>query len=57
MTWCPKDRLPDFKVDDLSRRYDELVARAVNVHPARRGKQAPARNAALRLQTAYVRET
>jgi hypothetical protein len=45
------DRLPDFTVEDLSSwRYDELVARALNVHPARGGKQAPARNAALRLQ-------
>lgn len=44
------DRLPDFKVEDLSWRYDELVARALKVHPTRRGKQTPARNAALRLQ-------
>lgn len=44
------DRLPDFTAEDLSWRYDELVARALNVHPARRGKQTPARNAALRLQ-------
>ena len=43
-------RLPDFTAEDLSWRYDELVARALTVHPARRGKQTPARNAALRLQ-------
>jgi transposase len=44
------DRLPDFKAEDLSWRYDVLVARALRVHPARRGRQTPARNAALRLQ-------
>lgn len=44
------DRLPDFKAEDLSWRYDGLVTQALNVHPARRGKQTPARNAALRLQ-------
>ena len=43
-------RLPDFTAEDLSWRYDELVTRALTVHPARRGKQTPARNAALRLQ-------
>src|SRR6266536_3684345 len=45
------DQLPDFKVEDLSWRYDELVTRALNIHSARKGRQAPARNAALRLQT------
>jgi transposase len=45
------DRLPDFKFDDLSRRYDELVARALAAHPPRgSGKQSPARNLALRLR-------
>ncbi len=44
------DRLPDFKGEDLSWRYDELVAQALKTHPARSGKQTPARNAALRLQ-------
>jgi transposase len=41
------DRLPDFKAEDLTRRYDELVSRALKTHPARRGKQA---SAALRLR-------
>ncbi|MEV7964749.1 transposase [Sphaerisporangium sp. NPDC088356] len=45
------DRLPDFKLDDLSRRYDELVERALAAHPPRgSGKQSPARNLALRLR-------
>ena len=43
--------LPAFKLDDLAARYDRLVARALTAHPARDGKQTPARNLALRLQT------
>jgi transposase len=42
--------LPAFKLDDLSTRYDDLVARALTVHPPRPGKQTPARNLASRLQ-------
>jgi transposase len=42
--------LPPFKLDDLSERYDHLVARALTVHPPRPGKQTPARNLALRLR-------
>jgi transposase/regulator of replication initiation timing len=42
--------LPAFKLDDLSDRYDHLVKRALTAHPARPGKQTPARNLALRLQ-------
>ncbi len=41
--------LPAFKLDDLSARYDLVVERALNLHPARPGKQTPARNLALRL--------
>jgi len=43
-------RLPAFKLDDLHRRYDRLVNRALNLHPPRTGKQTPARNLALRLR-------
>jgi transposase len=43
--------LPTFKLNDLHVRYDRLVERALSVHPARDGKQTPARNLALRLQT------
>jgi transposase len=42
--------LPAFKLDDLSARYDGLVERALRTHPARPGKQTPARNLALRLR-------
>jgi transposase len=42
--------LPAFKLDDLTARYDDLVARALTAHPPRPGKQTPARNLALRLQ-------
>jgi transposase len=42
--------LPAFKLDDLSARYDDLVTRALTVHPPRPGKQTPARNLARRLQ-------
>jgi transposase len=42
--------LPPFKLDDLSARYDCLVERALTLHPARPGKQTPARNLALRLR-------
>jgi len=42
--------LPEFKLNDLSWRYDRLVERALTVHPPRPGKQTPARNLALRLQ-------
>lgn len=43
-------RLPDFKADDLRRRWDELIERALAAHPPRTGKQTPARNLALRLR-------
>jgi transposase len=43
--------LPAFKYDDLSTRYDDLVTRALTIHPPRPGRQTPARNLALRLQT------
>jgi transposase len=44
-------RLPEFKLDDLSRRFDDLVERALATHPPRgSGKQSPARNLALRLR-------
>jgi transposase len=43
--------LPTFKLDDLHTRYDRLVEGALSIHPARPGKQTPARNLALRLQT------
>ena len=43
--------LPAFKYDDLSTRYDQVVDRALTVHPAQPGRQTPARNLALRLQT------
>jgi transposase len=43
-------RLPEFKLDDLHRRYDRLVDRALALHPPRTGKQSPARNLALRLR-------
>lgn len=42
--------LPGFKAADLHRRWDETTGRALAVHPARSGKQAPARNLALRLR-------
>lgn len=42
--------LPDFKADDLRRRWDELIERALAVHPPRSGKQSPDRNLALRLR-------
>jgi transposase len=50
--WRERDhhRLPDFKLDDLHRRYDRLVERALTLHPPRNGKQTPARNLALRLR-------
>lgn len=43
-------RLPDFKADDLRHRWNQLIARALLIHPPRPGKQAPARNLALRLR-------
>jgi transposase len=43
-------RLPEFKADDLRRRWDELIDRALTIHPPRPGKQTPARNLALRLR-------
>ncbi|MEV6983011.1 IS66 family transposase [Sphaerisporangium sp. NPDC051017] len=44
-------QLPDFKLDDLRRRFDDLVERALAAHPPRgTGKQSPARNLALRLR-------
>ena len=43
-------QLPEFKADDLRRRWDQLTARALQVHPPRPGKQTPARNLALRLR-------
>jgi transposase len=43
-------RLPDFKADDLRRRWDELIGQALAAHPPRTGKQTPARNLALRLR-------
>jgi transposase len=43
-------RLPTFKLDDLHRRYDHLVDRALDLHPPRGGRQSPARNLALRLR-------
>ncbi len=43
-------RLPDFKADDLRRRWDELIERALAARPPRAGKQTPARNLALRLR-------
>jgi transposase len=46
--------LPQFKLDDLSTRYDDLVERALTAHPPRSGKQTPARNLALRLQARKV---
>jgi hypothetical protein len=45
-----RTRLPDFKADDLRRRWDELLERALAAHPPRTGKQTPARNLALRLR-------
>jgi transposase len=50
--WRTQDHtaLPPFKLDDLSARYDRLVERALRIHPARSGRQTPARNLALRLQ-------
>jgi transposase-like protein len=42
-------QLPDFKADDLRARWDRTLERALAVHPPRSGKQAPARNLALRL--------
>jgi transposase len=42
--------LPDFKADDLRRRWDETIERALALHPPRPGKQTPARNLALRLR-------
>jgi len=51
-TWRNKGhtRLPDFKADDLRRRWDDLTGRALAAHPPRRGRQAPARNLAIRLR-------
>lgn len=43
-------RLPVFKLDDLHRRYDQLVGRALRLHPPRSGRQSAARNLALRLR-------
>jgi transposase len=43
-------RLPGFKLDDLHRRYDHVVERALALHWPRSGKQSPARNLALRLR-------
>jgi len=45
-----RHRLPEFKLDDLHRRYDRLIERALALHPPPRGKQTPARNLALRLR-------
>jgi transposase len=42
--------LPEFKADELRRRWDELIDRALAAHPPRPGKQTPARNLALRLR-------
>lgn len=42
--------LPPFKLDQLHHRYDQIVKRALALHPARPGKQTKARNLALRLQ-------
>lgn len=42
--------LPDFKADDLRYRWDQTIERALAAHPARPGKQTPARNLALRLR-------
>lgn len=42
-------RLPDFKLDDLHRRHDRLVERALLLHPRRPGQQTPATNLPLRL--------
>jgi len=52
ITWQHKGhtRLPDFKADDLRRRWDDLTGRALAAHPPRRGRQAPARNLAIRLR-------
>lgn len=44
------DRLPGFTAEDVRRPYNELLVRALTVHPSRGGKQTPARNLALRLQ-------
>jgi transposase len=44
------DHLPDFKIEDLRSRYDQLVTRSLKIHLPRSGKQTPARNLALRLQ-------
>jgi transposase len=43
--------LPEFKYEDLASRYDQVIDRALAVHPAQPGRQTPARNLALRLQT------
>lgn len=43
--------LPEFKYQDLAERYDQIVERALTAHPAQPGRQAPARNLGLRLQT------
>ncbi|MCM4084985.1 IS66 family transposase [Actinoplanes sp. TRM88002] len=50
--WRTRDHtaLPPFKLDDLFTRYDRLVERALRIHPARPGRQTPARNLALRLR-------
>jgi transposase len=42
--------LPDFKLDDLSTRYDRIIEHALSIHQHRPGKQTPARNLALRLR-------
>jgi transposase-like protein len=43
-------RLPDFKAEDLRRRWEEVTGQALARHPPRPGKQTPARNLALRLR-------
>jgi transposase len=42
--------LPGFKADDLRRRWNELIERALAAHPPRSGKQSPAHNLAIRLR-------
>lgn len=44
------DHLPGFTIDELRSRYDQVVTRALKIHPPRRGTQTPARNLAPRLQ-------
>jgi len=51
-TWSEQGhhRLPEFKLDDLHRRYDRIVDQALKLHRPRTGRQTPARNLALRLR-------